>query len=37
MFSCCERNKLLKFQKDDIPLFNFEDNKCLAKIVDIYE
>ena len=37
MFSCCKPNKLLKITNDDIPIFTFNGEKCLGKIVSVYD
>lgn len=38
MYCCCSNSrKLKKFNKDDLPLFNFKGVKCLGKIVDVYD
>ena len=38
MFDCCCRQKKLKqFKKEDFELFTFNNYKCLAKIVDVYD
>jgi micrococcal nuclease len=34
---CCAKNKLLKLNNEDIPLFTFNGYTCLAKIVDVYD
>ena len=38
MFDCCCRQKKLKqFKKEDLELFSYDNYKCLAKIVDVYD
>ena len=37
MFCCCRQKNLKQFKKEDFELFSFNNYKCLAKIVDVYD